>query len=186
MAQSSIISDMKSETVKQLLNCDLFVDALEAQNISEKSDLVGTHIFTYPLNPEYLKEAITFVTVTVKIPKEYNQNSLYVCPVLQIYIISHADHMKISPKVIKTSANRNDFISQILDHLLNSKETSNSKFGLFGQLKLTRNEEGVISKEWLYRYMEFETIDFNQSLCESNNKLFFERYGYSVPEIAGD
>ena len=46
MAHSMVVSRMKEEAVKQLLNCDLFIDALDAQDVKDKKDLVGTHIFT--------------------------------------------------------------------------------------------------------------------------------------------
>lgn len=181
MAHSMVVSEMKAEAVKQLLNCDLFIDALDAQDVKDKNDLVGTHIFTYPLNPEYLTNPITFVTITVRIPKEYRNNKIWVHPVLQIHIVSHVKHMKIDTSQIKTCVNRNDFISQILDHLLNTKETNSRRFGFFGQLELQKNEEGVFNKDWLYRYMEFETMDFDRALCECETKEFFERYGYKVP-----
>lgn len=182
MAYSSVTTDMKQEVVKHLLSCDLFVDALDAQGIKDKDDLVGTHIFTYPLNPEYLQESKTFITVSVQVPKVYSDNKIWVHPILEFHIVSHVDHMKIDPKQIKTSSNRNDFISQIIDRLFNKNDTSKNKFGFFGQLETIRNEEGVFNKDWVYRYISFETLDLNKALCERSNEMFFGKYGYEVPE----
>lgn len=181
MAHSMVVSRMKEEAVKQLLNCDLFIDALDAQDVKDKKDLVGTHIFTYPLNPEFITDPITFVTISVRIPKEYRNNKIWAYPILQMHIVSHVKHMKIDTKQIKTCTNRNDFISQVLDHLLNTKETSKRRFGFFGQLELVKNEEGVFNKDWLFRYMEFETMDLDRALCECETKEFFGQYGYKVP-----
>ena len=54
MAHSSAITDMKQQAVRELLDCKMFVDALDAKEVENVSDLVGTHIFTHPINPEYL------------------------------------------------------------------------------------------------------------------------------------
>lgn len=183
MSHSSAITDMKQEAVRRLLKCDMFVDALDAKGIENKCDLVGKHIYTYPINPEYLKEPCTFVMITTQIPR-YSRNSnnkLFLHPKLIFQIVSHVEHMKISLKEFKTMSNRNDFISQIIDHLFNTSR-SNMNFGFFGQLDLLRNEEGYINKDWTYRYMEFETIDLDRALCECKTKEFFEKYGYEVPD----
>lgn len=182
MAYSSATTEMKQEAVKQLLNCDMFVDALDAVDIEDKSDLVDTHIFTYPINPDFIHEPITFVNVTVQVPKIYSGNSDTWChPVIEFRIVSHINHMKMDKK-FKTGANRNDFISQIIDHLFNNEKSSQKNFGFFGQLIAIRNEEGIYNKDWVYRYIAFETTDMNRSMCECSHKKFFGKYGYDVPE----
>lgn len=181
MSHSSAITDMKQQAVKELLNCKMFIDALDAKEIDNDCDLVGTHIFTYPINPEYLKNPCTFVVITTQIPR-ITGGKLYSHPKIIFQIVSHVQHMKISTKEFKTGSNRNDFISQIIDHIFNSDKTSTRKFGFFGQLDLIRNEEGYINKDWVFRYMEFETLDFNKALCECKNREFFEKYGYEVPD----
>lgn len=183
MAHSSAITDMKSEAVRQLLNCDMFVAALGAKEIKNKDDLVGTHIFTYPINPDYITDPCTFVVITTHIPRFRSDNTLYAHPRLIFQIVSHVKHMEIPTTEFKTSSNRNDFISQILDHLFNRDKTSTRKFGFFGQLDLIRNEEGYINKDWTYRFMEFETLDFDKALCNCKTKEFFEKHGYPVPDF---
>lgn len=184
MAHSSAITDMKHEAVKRLLKCKMFVDALDAKEIEDIDKLVGTHIFTHPINPEYLENPCTFLVITTYIPRfsRNSNNSLYLHPKLIFNIVSHVDHMKISPKEFKTNNNRNDFISQIIDHLFNLSDTSKKKFGYFGQLELLRNDEGYINKDWVYRVMEFETMDFDRALCECKTKEFFAKYGYEAPD----
>lgn len=185
MAHSSAITDMKQQVVRELLDCKMFVDALDAKEIENVGDLVGTHIFTHPINPEYLTNPCTFVVITTQIPR-ITGDKMYTHPKVIIQIVSHVGHMKISPKEFKTGSNRNDFISQIIDHIFNSDKTSKRKFGFFGQLDLIRNEEGYINKDWVFRYMEFETLDFNKALCECSTKEFFGKYGYEVPHYGTD
>lgn len=182
MAHSSAITDMKQEAVQQLLKCQMFIDALDAKGISDVEELVGTHIFTYPINPEYLQKPCTFITIITQIPRISSDNKMYTHPKIIFQIVSHMEHMKIDLKEFKTNSNRNDFISQIIDHLFNSDKTSTRKFGFFGQLDLIRNEEGYFNKDWVYRYMEFETLDFNKALCENKTKEFFGKYGYETPD----
>lgn len=181
MSHSSAITDMKQEAVKELLNCKMFVDALDAKDIKDKGDLVGTHIFTHPINPNYLQNPCTFVVITTHIPR-ITSDKMYTHPKLIFQIVSHVKHMKIEPNEFKTCSNRNDFISQIIDHIFNSDKTSTRKFGFFGHLDLIRNEEGYFDNNWTYRYMEFETLDFNRALCECKTKEFFGKYGYEVPD----
>ncbi len=182
MAHSSAITDMKEEAVRQLLNCKMFVDALDAKHFDAVDDLVGTHIFTYPINPEYHENPKTFLMITTRIPKVIRNDKMYTHPRLVIDIVSHMEHMKIDRKQFNTGCNRNDFISQIIDHLFNSDRTSERKFGFFGQLDLVENNEGYFTKDWVYRHMEFETLDFNKALCDCKTEEFFGKYGYEVPD----
>ncbi len=48
MAHSSAITDMKQEAVQQLLKCQMFVDALDAKEITDVEELVE-HIFLHTL-----------------------------------------------------------------------------------------------------------------------------------------
>lgn len=182
MAHSSAITNMKSEAVRQLLKCKMFVDALDAKEIKNVDDLIGTHIFTHPINPEYLKNPCTFIVITTHVPKILTDNKMYSHPKINFHIVSHIEHMKINPNEFKTGCNRNDFISQIIDHIFNSDRTSTRKFGLFGHLDLLKNEEGYFTKDWVYRYMEFETLDFNKALCDCKTEEFFGKHGYEVPD----
>lgn len=115
MAHSSAITDMKEETVRQLLKCKMFVDALDAKEFKDVDELIGTHIFTYPINPEYHENPKTFLMITTRIPKIMKNDKMYAHPRLVIDIVSHMDHMKIDRTQFDTGCNRNDFISQILD-----------------------------------------------------------------------
>lgn len=182
MAHSSAITKMKSEAVRHLLDCDMFVAALDAKEIKNRDELVGTHIFTYPINPDYIKDPCTFVVITTHIPKFRSDNPLFVHPRLIFQIVSHVKHMEIPTTEFKTSSNRNDFISQIIDHLFNLEKTSKKQFGFFGQLDLVINEEGYINKDWTYRTMIFDTLDLDKALCCCDTKEFFGKYGYPVPE----
>ena len=177
MAYSEVVSNMKQEAIKQLISNDLFIKTLDAK--VDKEDLVGNNIFTYSMNPEIIKEPCTFVNLSVQIPRVYGDKQ-NMHPLLEVRVVSHVDKMKIDPKQIKTQANRIDFMSQVVDHILNDTDNSTKKFGFFGQLETIRNEEGVYNKDWLYRYLAFETFDFNQGYSPEKKKKFFEKYGCTL------
>lgn len=40
MPHSSAITDMKQEAIRRLLQCDMFIDALDVKDIENKCDLV--------------------------------------------------------------------------------------------------------------------------------------------------
>ena len=88
-------------------------------------------------------------------------------------IISHVDCMKVDniPKII---ANRNDYISELLDVKFNGRtilglSDDPNPLKLFGELSLVNNTEGSITKDYLYRQMVFETKDLNKSVCLSGD-----------------
>jgi hypothetical protein len=62
--------------------------------------------------------------------------------------------------VLKVTANRNDYLSILIDKKLNGK----SGLGI-GTLKLLSNVEGSYQQNYLYRKLVFEATDLNKSLC---------------------
>lgn len=124
-------------------------------------------MFRYHQNPNTLTEAITFLTVQVHIPSTYDSNKTWVLPRIEIWVISHEKCMNVD-NIPKISANRNDYISQLIDLKFNGRESIGigcNKVKFFGKLQLISNVEGAYSNNYLYRQLIFETKDLNDNFC---------------------
>lgn len=163
MPNSSIIDDMKTRVQDAILADPLLVKAIEAKDVTEDNvaDLIGTHIFTFAQNPNLVQSSETFLTIQVHIPQYNSPDYRWVHPVLEIWIISHNRHMRVD-NIPRIRANRNDFISQLLDEKFNGS----TDFG-YGQMFLQLNTEGVHgdNSDFLYRRMVFVTKDLSRSTC---------------------
>lgn len=174
MANSEIINDLKQAVAKEIINDEAFYYAINSPKISSVEDrdkLTDYNIFSYNKNPETITDVTTFITLQVHIPKTYDKNKTWVVPRLEIWIYSHNDHMDVD-NIPKISANRNDYLSMLIDKKFNGRDTiggsKNDKYNLhlFGKLNLVHNVEGVYSSKFLYRQMIFELKDLNKSMCE--------------------
>ena len=163
MPNSSIIDDMKTRVQDAILADPLLVKAIDAKDVTEDNvaDLIGTHIFTFAQNPNLVQSSETFLTIQVHIPQYNSPDYRWVHPVLEIWIISHNRHMRVN-NIPRIRANRNDFISQLLDEKFNGS----TDFG-YGQMFLQLNTEGVHgdNSDFLYRRMVFVTKDLSRSTC---------------------
>lgn len=174
MANSEIINDLKQAIAKEMMQDEAFYYAIDSPKISSVEDrdqLTDYSIFSYNKNPDTITDVTTFITLQVHIPKTYDKNNTWVVPRLEIWIYSHTDHMDVD-NIPKISANRNDYISMLIDKKFNGRDTlggsKNDKYNLhlFGKLDLVHNVEGTYSPKFLYRQMIFELKDLNDSLCE--------------------
>lgn len=163
MANSSIIRNAKNKIIKELIQSNEIILAIDSKNVGYKQTekLIGKHIFDYGQNPLTLQEQGTFITVQVHIPEPYYRakSANFLNPRIEIWIVSHERHMKVD-NIPKITSNRNDYISELIDTLLNGRDD----FGV-GTLKLLVNTEGAFQQKYLYRTMIFEGIDVNNSLC---------------------
>lgn len=160
MANGTSISSFKEKVVDAIAHDDALFYAFDAKDCEDGGDLINTHIFKYNRNPDTIREAMTFMTVMVH-TKARDRNGAFVTPTLEIWIYSHNDHMDMDYQITKN--NRNDYISMLLDDMLNGS----TKYGGVGQLRLVNNTEGIYNEKFLYRRMIFETVDLNASMCES-------------------
>lgn len=124
-------------------------------------ELKNTHIFTYDKNPNTITETITFLTVQVNTVKR-DKHGTFVTPKLIINIFSHNNHMDVEFATKKQEYNRNDYLGVLIDEKFNDT----TEYGNIGKLELVSNSEGVATKEFLYRQLVFETVDFDMSMCE--------------------
>lgn len=159
MANSTSISSFKEKVVDAITHDEALFYAFDAKGCEDGGDLINTHIFKYNRNPDTIREAITFMTVMVH-TKARGRNGAFVTPTLEIWIYSHNEHMDMDYRITKD--NRNDYISMLLDDMLNGSNV----YGGVGQLKLVNNTEGIYNGKFLYRRLIFETVDLNASMCE--------------------
>lgn len=160
MANSTSISDFKRNVIDTITHDDTLFYAFDAKECENGGDLIGTHMLTYNKVPDTVTEVSTYMTIMVH-TKARDRNKTFVIPTLEFYIYSHYKHMKMDRKITKD--NRCDYISMLIDDMFNGS----TKYGGIGQLKLTLNTEGAYNKDFLYRHLIFETIDINNSMCES-------------------
>lgn len=160
MANSLSISSLKNKVIKDLINNNDIVTAIDSSDITIPENLFNTHIFDYHINPYTINKAITFLTVQVHLPEafHYDSNDIFVKPKVEIWIISHIEHMRVH-NIPKVKNNRNDYLSMLIDKELNGKD-----YG-YGGLKLGMNIEGTFQMDYAFRQMTFTTIDLNNSLC---------------------
>ena len=163
MANSSFIGKAKNIIAREFIKDQEIVAGIDSHLIKKNEELLNTHIFTYHQNPNTIHEVKTFITIQVHIPEGFTRNgsqNVFVNPRIEIWIISHFEHMKVKniPKVIE---NRNDYLSRLIDEKLNGR----SDFGI-GKLVLKSNTESSYQQDYLYRVMIFECRDVNDSLCE--------------------
>lgn len=174
MANSSLVSSLKEAVINELIHDEQILYAIGSPDVTlpeNAAQLIYEHIFPYHIYAENLTQAVTLLTVQVQIPKTFDDSNRWVVPRLEIWIITHHDHMKMD-NVSPVLDNRNDYISKIIDKKFNGRDTlgGNSDDGdnlhLYGRLDLVSNTEGVFSKDYLYRQMIFEMKDVNNSFCD--------------------
>lgn len=166
MANSSIIKQAKNKIIKEFIKDANIVAAINSSVVkpNESEKLINTHIFNYNQNPHTLNTVETFITIQVHIPQSYynnyNTSVTRVSPTIEIWIISHENHMVVD-NVPKITQNRNDYLSELIDNKINGK----SGIGI-GETILLSNVEGAFQQDYLFRKMIFQCTDLNWSLCE--------------------
>lgn len=158
MANSNIITTIKNHVIKTLIKDQDIVAAINSSTIpkNKPEDLLYTHIFDYNQNPYKVENVDTFITIQVHIPAQIDKN--YSTVILEISIVSHYRHMKVT-NIPKITVNRNDYLSQLITEKFNG-----SGLGL-GEMSQMSNVEGCYQEDYLYRKLTFKTTDLNKSFC---------------------
>lgn len=160
MANSTSISEFKERVVDAIAHDNDFFVAFDADGCENGGDLIDTHIFKYNKVPETIMTVSTYLTVLVH-TKTKDLQKAFITPTLEFYIYCNCNHMKMDRQITKD--NRCDYLSMLLDQKFNGT----TEYGGIGQLTLILNTEGSYNKDFLYRHLVFETIDLNDSICES-------------------
>lgn len=162
MANSFIVGDAKNKIIKEFIKDEAIINGIDPVDIglhnSEK--LINKYIFNFSQNPNTINDVETFITVETNINNRHFGNNRYVDSTVEIWIISHENHMVVD-NVPKVTENRNDYLSRLIDNKLNGTR----KIGI-GKLELTANIEGSIQQNWLYRRLIFEVVDVNNAFCK--------------------
>ena len=155
MANSSIIRKAKNKIIREFIKDPEIIAAINSDEIkfNEPEKLIGTHIFNYNQNPHTLNKVGTFITIQVHIPQNYysdyhGNSAIHVKPTIEIWIISHEQHMSVN-NVPKITQNRNDYLSELIDNKI--------------------NVEGAFQADYLFRKMIFQCLDLNWSFCEDKD-----------------
>lgn len=161
MANSFIVGDAKNKIIKEFIKDDAIIQGIDPikEKVKNNEDLIGKYIFNFSQNPNTINDVETFITVCANITNRHFANNRYVDAAIDIFIISHEDHMKVD-NVPKVTENRNDYLARLIDNKLNGT----NQIGI-GKLELTQNIEGAIQQNWLYRQLTFEVVDLNNSYC---------------------
>lgn len=165
MGDGSIIGDIKHEVIKQIINDEAIVKAIDSQQVSDKEDideLIGVNIFDYNQDPNTLDKADTIITVQAHINEGYDANDTFLEAELQIIIISHYKHMRVN-NVPKIRENRNDYIARLIKRKFND-----NRHLAIGHLKLVKDHEGAYVRDYLYREIKFTGLDLNANLCDDD------------------
>lgn len=160
MANSSFIGKAKNKIIKEFIKDKNIIAAINSSNVTSAEKLKGTHIFDYHQNPLTINTVETFITIQVHIPQPFYRDNAFVKPNIEIWIISHEQHMTVD-NVPKITENRNDYLSRLIDNKLNGR----SDIGI-NELTLLSNIEGSYQRDYVYRKMVFEGTDLNDSLCD--------------------
>ena len=170
---SKFINAVKDALIGEILNSELMFKLIDSPDITffdESEKLIGTHIFRFGKNPTVVEKNITFITIQVHTDRSMNSWTKIV-PQIEITIYSHDSHMDLDTSIFPTiTANRNDYISEWFDNLLNGK-TKIGSFNLSSKLKLKRNHEYSYTKpDWMMRSLIFEGEEMSIDLCAELNK----------------
>lgn len=177
LANSELISDLKSAIAKELVKDESIFYAIDSPNIKDfkqANKLMYTHIYPYHRIPQTITETNTYITFQVHIREMSSWTKRWIPTILEIWIYSHDQHMKVE-NVPKVSDDRNDYISKLLDKKFNGRSAfGNNKdpkndVHLYESLNLTLNEEGATQQGFLYRHMMFRTKDLNNSSCNEES-----------------
>lgn len=165
ISNSNFIGAVKKKIIKEFIKDDAIVQAIHAVDIPSPEKLVGTHIFNYHENPNTINKVMTFITIQVHIPINNRwANKTYIQPRIEIWIISHKNHMVVD-NVPKITSNRNDYLASLIDKKLNGR----SDFGI-DKLTLKGNTEGCYQQDYVYRTLVFEGLDLNNTLCDEDSQ----------------
>lgn len=121
------------------------------------------HIYDYARVPDAIDKNITFITVELNVANPIFRSNLWMNTSLIINIVSHQDHMRIGDEV-PTSANRNDYLSMLIDKKINGITKD------YGTFKLISNRAGNENKPFLNRTMVFESQELSKDICDTDDE----------------
>lgn len=173
MANSTIISELKNKVTKEIINDEEIIKAIDPPGMEdedwEESYMINSYetikagytpvIYREHQNQNIITKTMTFLTIEVNIPENYNTPEEFKYPQLEIWIVSHNKHNRID-NIKGVRDNRNDYLSILLDKKFNGINAG------VGSLKLVSNTAGIYDDTFIYRRLVFKGIDLSDSICE--------------------
>ena len=155
---SEVISTIKKEIINTIIEDGEIPYVLDnSEDVQDDpSILINNNIFRYNYNPTALKEEKAMLTIQIKLAENNNPNEDFVRVSVEFWVICHQGLMSPIPKkdlksFIKSCDTRTDYLSILLDKKFNGAS------GLcYSKLRLRNNDEGVLTTNYMYRYLRFE------------------------------
>lgn len=169
---SVIVEQLKNKFILDIISDEDIVDAIDSpdrytegwQPIFLKHGLASKNsgftplIYDFKKFPGTIEQVITFLFVLVHIPTMYGETKVALKPSVEVYIISHIDHMIVDDPTVK--ANRNDHIAKLI------KKKFNRNIGLGYDFSLESEYEDSYNEKFIFRRLTFTCVSFNQDkLC---------------------
>lgn len=158
---STAIPEWKNKALSMILGEDEILSLFEKSD-EQLENIVYSNIFPYGYIPETQEQADLYMTLEVSIPKIVFRH-IWEYPQLKIKLICHQSRMKL--KKAGVSATRIDYLSQLIDKLLNGS----SDWG-YGNLILVSNVEYNLSATYKVREMIFQGQDLSNDLCDKKGQ----------------
>lgn len=171
MANSRIVNELKSRLLKDIINNEDIVCAIDSPDKDnpnwDSSCMIDTPsnrkegftplLFNHIKNASTIDKTISFICTEVQLGSVYT-SSKWATVKLEVWIFSHNDHMRIE-NIPKVNANRNDYIAELIDDMVNNK------YDIFDTFKLISSVGGQYNDKFHYRKLIFEGKDINYNMC---------------------
>lgn len=177
---NDIVRLIKNKIIKELINDNEIVEALDpiskneegwspiylkyskANKQANQSRKIEPQIFDFKKLPDVEEDVQTFILVLVQILSPYINTSTTVNPRLEIWVISHYEHLLMENNTIE--ANRNDYLAELIKIKFNRKDPT-----LWADFQLYNDTEDIFDKKHVYRKLEFTCTTFNMDLCQDDD-----------------
>lgn len=156
LPSSSAIPEWKDKAISMVLEQDEIMELFEKSE-EELENIVYTNIFPFGYIPNTQSEVELYLTFEVSVPKMLFRQ-VWEHPHMTIKLICHQNKMRLNKAGI--SATRLDYLSTLLDRLLNGSDG----WG-YGKLSLVSNTEYNLSPVYKVREMIFQGQDLNEDIC---------------------
>lgn len=164
MANGREIIDYKNRVIKDILyneedetlSTDIIM-AIDSNLIDKRHELLYKNIFPYLRIIDTQKEAASYITMSVDMPKVSTKNYFFKDMVITINVIVHENIMEM-PK--NYSATRADYIASLINQIFNH----NKNYGN-AALEYVSDVESILLNTFFVRTLRFRCNELNTVRC---------------------